>query len=186
MIGEEVERYPRLARRVVREGHAIGNHTYSHMILSDASTPEIRFEIAECQRAIEYVTGKKPVHFRPPRGRFDYRSVLVARDHDLNVSLWDVCVEQKEAPSAQAMAQRVGQNVGARSVILAHDGCLNRDATIEAMPAIIRDLKARGYHFVTLDDFARRPRMRAKIEHIDLKPHEKEVRASLNKSALPL
>lgn len=186
MIGEEVERYPRLARRVAREGHAIGNHTYSHILMRDASTLEIRFEIAECQRAIEYVTGEKPIHFRPPRGQFDYRSILAARDYGLKIALWDICVEQKEVPTATGMAQRVSQNIEARSVILAHDGRLNRDATIEAMPAIIRDLKARGYRFVTLDEFSRRPRIQAKIEHFDLKPREKETRASFNKSALPL
>jgi peptidoglycan/xylan/chitin deacetylase (PgdA/CDA1 family) len=73
LIGKRVEQFPEIARRIVAEGHEVGNHTYSHPAnLPKENWEQVRQEIEKCSEAIERVTGVRPKLFRPPRGFLNY------------------------------------------------------------------------------------------------------------------
>lgn len=151
-IGEFVEKYPELARAVVTEGHVVGNHTYSHADLEFATSEAIQTEIVKCEDAIIRVTGQRPVLFRPPKGHYNDGLFHVLQNRNYHLILWKLCVEHKAAPTPIDMAYRVIANTRPGTIVLAHDGRLNREKDIEALPLIIRGLKAKGYRFVTIPE----------------------------------
>jgi peptidoglycan/xylan/chitin deacetylase (PgdA/CDA1 family) len=68
LIGREAETYNSLTERVYREGHEIGNHTYTHPVLDEISPTQLRWELNLTQRLIESTLGVKSILFRPPYG----------------------------------------------------------------------------------------------------------------------
>lgn len=80
LVGWNVEAYPEIARRIVREGHHVGNHTYSHPDLTMLTAEEVDQELGSTNDIIERVTGVRPRFVRPPYGSTNaaVRAVMVA------------------------------------------------------------------------------------------------------------
>ncbi|TLM78089.1 MAG: polysaccharide deacetylase family protein [Actinobacteria bacterium] len=154
MLGASAERYPALARRVVDEGHQAGNHTWSHT--TDNSTPWVASakEIDAAQTAIRRATGATPTWFRPPKGMLSPSLAEVAKARKLRVAMWSVDPWDWRRPGVTAIAQRTVGAIKPGAVVLLHDGGGDRAQTIEALEAVVRELKRRGYTFVTLDELA--------------------------------
>jgi peptidoglycan/xylan/chitin deacetylase (PgdA/CDA1 family) len=151
-VGKQVEKYPEIAKAVAAEGHVIGNHTYSHMDLGSATLEQIQAEIENCEKAIVNATGQRPTLFRPPKGHYNETLNQILEQNNYNLILWRLCVEHKPAPTSIDMACRIIAKVRPGTIILAHDGRLNRDKDIEALPLIISHLKEKGYKFVTIPE----------------------------------
>ncbi len=66
LVGSQAEQYPDLVRRIVAEGHLVGNHTYTHANLADIPPEQIQIELNATQRLIESITGRSTTLFRPP------------------------------------------------------------------------------------------------------------------------
>ncbi|HEX4811710.1 MAG TPA: polysaccharide deacetylase family protein, partial [Nonomuraea sp.] len=88
MTGAHAEEQPGIARQVAAQGHAIGNHTYSHASLPTLLDEEILDEIETTQDAIEEATGRRPVMFRPPYGHTDERVLGLADQLELAQIMW--------------------------------------------------------------------------------------------------
>lgn len=148
LCGAAVERYPDLAQRIVAEGHALGNHTFSHPHLHLKSRAAIASEIDRAQDAIERVTGVRPRYFRPPYGVRWFPLWELLRERDMTLALWN------SFPQERAIAR-----LKPGAIILLHDGKEalppgqdGRPATVEALPRIIDGARKTGYHFVLLPD----------------------------------
>lgn len=154
LIGERVGRYPEVARQIVAEGHEVGNHTYSHPNgLPKKSLEAIKQEIEICSATIEQVTGIRPQLFRPPRGFLNYRMLTIAQLEGYTTVFWTVSADQKNAPTPEAMAERVLRLAHPGAIILMHDGRINsRWKDVKALPLIIKGLKKQGYKFVTVSE----------------------------------
>jgi peptidoglycan/xylan/chitin deacetylase (PgdA/CDA1 family) len=104
VLGNEVEQYPDAARMIVRQGHDIQNHSWSHPDLAKAPEQDVRWELEETQNIIEDATGEIPTKIRPPygaggfRGHLDPELVEVARDLSLTIVTWDIDTEDWKAP----------------------------------------------------------------------------------------
>jgi|WetSurMetagenome_2_1015567.scaffolds.fasta_scaffold01661_9 peptidoglycan-N-acetylglucosamine deacetylase len=164
LVGQNVERHPDVARRIVREGNVVGNHTYSHPFWAPVETPSrINAEIDKAAAAIRKACGVTPEYFRPPHGwRSPWMMSLAKQDH-YTVVTWTVSPDDWQKVSAATIEQRVLSRTGAGSIILLHDGIETkvnpqRANTVTALPEIIRELKARGYTFVTLPELIRASR----------------------------
>jgi len=148
-----------VARRIVREGHALGNHTYSHPLLAPMEPPaQIKAQIDHASESIEKATGETPNLFRPPHG---WRSPWMARElkkDKFTVVTWTVSPDDwRQDISAATVAKRVLSKTQSGAIILLHDGLetkdnFRKDQTINALPTIIADLKNRGYCFVTVPE----------------------------------
>ena len=157
MVGEAVEQHPDLARLVVSKGYEIGNHTYSHRNLFRPGGAVIGQEIELANRAIERVTGERPLFFRPPRGAYTQQVLDAVREKKQIMVLFSLSgMDWAELPP-QIIAQHVLRRVQPGDILLLHDsGDLitpeggDRQNTVDALPLIIDGLRRQGYRLLTL------------------------------------
>jgi peptidoglycan/xylan/chitin deacetylase (PgdA/CDA1 family) len=148
VIGQRVRRYPRLVKREYREGHSVQNHTYTHPELTTLSPVETRQQLRATNRAIIAAGVPRPHRFRPPYGHTNARVRSVGASLGLIQTLWSVDPHDWANPPASEICSRVVTNVRAGSIVLLHDG--SGSNTVEALPSIIKRLRAQGYRFGTL------------------------------------
>lgn len=153
VIGRHVSDYPDLARQIVEAGHEVANHSYTHSNLTRLASETIARELLQTQVAIQMATGRVPRFVRPPGGNWSPKVAQVARSWGLTPCMWTVDVYGSEVVGAQQVADAVLQQVRPGSIILMHNGKMS---TLQALPTVIRELKKRGYRFVTVDMMARR------------------------------
>jgi peptidoglycan-N-acetylglucosamine deacetylase len=124
VLGSNVQRYPELARRIVQEGHSIGNHSWSHANFGRLSDTKARGEIRRTHDAIVKACGRAPTAFRPPYGILNQRQrAWIQREFGYRVVLWDIDTEDWKLGSTSAIAGRITQGLRSdrANVILAHD-----------------------------------------------------------------
>lgn len=159
IVGWRAERYPELLKRILAEGHEIGNHTYDHPYLPDLNTLAFERQIVKTERVIAQVLGTKTQPqlrlFRPPYGEINEDQLKWAEKHEMTVVNWNVdSLDWKQLDKDQVYKNIVG-SVSSGSIILQHaGGGVGQDlsGTIGALPNVIHELKNRGYALVTLPD----------------------------------
>ncbi|HUS26257.1 MAG TPA: polysaccharide deacetylase family protein [Nevskiaceae bacterium] len=142
VIGRNVQRYPTTMQRIVREGHQVGNHSFSHADLSRLSRTGIMQELTNTQQAIQAACGVTPTAFRPPYGALNQTVREVASSMGMSIDLWSVDPRDWAQPGSSVITQRVLGADSAGSVILLH---VLYQQTIDALPAIIEGIRAQGY-----------------------------------------
>lgn len=152
--GHSIEEHPAEARKIVRAGHEIGNHTYSHAQLLGKSLSLVRREIERTDDLIRQTGYAGPIHFRSPYGK----KLLVLpyylwRTERTNV-FWDVEPDsyRNVAASADRIVAHVADRAQPGSIILLHVMFPSRATSLEAVPGIISTLRSRGLRFVTVSE----------------------------------
>jgi len=156
VCGKNVERHPEIAKRIVREGHLIGNHTYSHskfLVFSGLLAGEIK----KTNEIIEKTTGVKTKFFRPPWGIVNPLLKRYIKNLNFGLVLWDIDAKDWEKPPADIIAKRILEGAKPNYIILLHDGekieeVTDRSQTVLALPKIIKGFKELGFVFKTLDE----------------------------------
>lgn len=144
VVGSMVAANPRIVRRAIREGHAIGNHSWSHPDLTTLSREQVKVQLARTTKAIDQATGTAPTEWRPPYGATNADVEEAARDVGLtSMVLWTVDPRDWADPPATVVRDRVLRNVRPNSTVLLHDG--SGANTPEALPMILDGLADRGY-----------------------------------------
>lgn len=151
MLGSQVRRNPDLARRVAEAGHLIANHSQTHAYLRAASPATALYEIEGAQYEIEHATGIRPRWYRPAGGILSPAVRTQASASGVRIILWTVDPQDYRCKEEVVLARRVIDATKPGSVILLHDGGGDRTVTVRTVTTIIRELKSRGYTFVTLD-----------------------------------
>lgn len=152
LVGENVRRYPEVVRRIVREGHAVGNHSWSHGMLGGAAFATAYDEIARTDRAIEEATGVRTTLFRPPYGDLGPALTRAAgRLGHLQV-LWSTDVADWSTRSARAVAVGTIRRMEPGSIVLLHDGGGDRGHTVTATRWMVGHLARAGFRMVTLPE----------------------------------
>ena len=157
LVGANAERYPGLVRRIVEEGHEIGNHTYYHPNLALCWPEHIRLELNATQLLLETITGRATTLFRPPYAADTSPSQLreltplqIAQDLNYLVVLESIDPQDWAKPGADVILQRVKQQRRDGSIILLHDAGGDRSQTVSALPRILDWLHTRGDSVVPL------------------------------------
>ncbi len=148
LIGGQVAGHGALLRRELRDGDALGNHSYTHPFLT--RTGDAGSQLSRTNAAIERATGYRPCVFRPPYGDQNAGVVATALGQGLTTVVWDVDPSDYTRPGADAIASRVLAGVRNGSIVIMHDGGGPRAQTLAALPRIIDTLRARGYQFDTV------------------------------------
>jgi cellulose synthase/poly-beta-1,6-N-acetylglucosamine synthase-like glycosyltransferase/peptidoglycan/xylan/chitin deacetylase (PgdA/CDA1 family)/spore germination protein YaaH len=166
MIGAEAQENVSLMKRVVREGHEIGNHTYTHPDISEISTEQLDLELKLTERLFASKLGVQPLYFRPPYSidqepDTDDQAAPVERTQKEGYTIVGDKIDTddwNEHPrrSPQEVTQTVlywldrmkTQPQFRGSIILLHDGGGDRSATVAALPVLIDALRAHGYTIV--------------------------------------
>jgi len=146
-IGEQVGPLAATSREVIRDGDAIGDHTWSHPVLTAANTAG---QIRPTQKAIHTATGYRPCLLRPPYGTAPAGVVGVARSLGLLTIQWDVDPTDWTLPGADVIARRVLAAAHPGAIVIMHDGGGDRSQTVDALGTIVPALLARGYRLVTV------------------------------------
>ena len=148
VIGSNVDRYPHIVRRIVAEGHEIGNHTYTHRKLTTLSNSELRREMRRTEDAIVRAAAVKPRTMRPPYGALLQRQrSLVFSDFTYPTIMWSVDPNDWKRPGPSVVRSRILRGAHNGAIILAHD---LHAPTIDAMPGTFDDLLSKGYQFITV------------------------------------
>jgi len=159
--GKNVETFPETAREIVREGHAIGNHSYSHKDLVLDTNARVRQEITKTSDIIEQVTGQKTRLFRPPYGDKDFLTLQQARKLGYLMVEWTVSAQDWRRPGVNRIVHRVLRGVQPGAIVLMHDGDKlrrgDRSQTVAALPTLIRELRREGYELVTVPELLNLP-----------------------------
>ncbi len=170
VIGKNVEFYPETARRIVDEGHVIGNHSYSHKAnhaLTDYGSKDLQL----AQEIIFNITGIRPYLYRSPHRKKSPSELHAVKDAGLIVVAWSVSATDQHVialfgnPSPEVFAREIVSKTNPGEIILLHDGYgtphnttkSNQSLTVKALPLIIEQLKAKGYSFVTVPELLNVP-----------------------------
>lgn len=148
VIGNSVNLYPSIARRIVAEGHEIGNHTYNHPNLTKLSNTKVRQELDTTREAIIRATGVQPRTMRPPYGalRTSQRE-MIHSEYGYPTIMWDVDPLDWKRPGTAVVKSRILNGTRSGSIVLAHD---LHSTTVDAMPTTLDALLAKGFRFVTV------------------------------------
>lgn len=162
LIGQAAEKYPEVVARIVREGHAIGNHTYFHSNLSRMAPWQVLLDLRKAQDVFDRLAGQVPTAVRPPYGALDPPAVEAIGREGFKVVLWTIDSLDWWGLSKEQIVQNVVPALKSGVIILHHSsGGPQEDltGTLEALPEIIQTLKDQGYRFLTipevLDDIGR-------------------------------
>lgn len=149
VIGSSAASHKKTVAREIAEGHAVGNHTWSHPQMTRLSKADMISQLSRTNAAIEAAGAPKPVLVRPPYGAHNKTvdSVLKARGNV--IVLWDIDTEDWKNKNASTTTARALQGVHSGAIILMHD---IHPSTAKALPGIIDKLQAKGYHLVTIPE----------------------------------
>jgi peptidoglycan-N-acetylglucosamine deacetylase len=154
VVGRSAERFPKLVRREVALGMQVGNHSYSHPYVPPFDRRPRSRIAEEIARGADALTalGARPTVFRPPGGSYSDTVLEVGRSLGERVVLWSVDPEDwRSDRTAKEITRRVLGNVHAGSIVVLHDGGGNQSATVQALPAIVRGIRARGLGLELVD-----------------------------------
>lgn len=159
MLGEHVEKYPEVARRVAQEGHEIGNHTYDHHVLLYYTPEELINEINRCERLIREVTGVTTRYFRPPKAWFTPREKAIIDRMGYKIILWSLNSKDWVSFHDKQITSYIVRNIRPGDILLFHDsgGAFTteggkRKQTVKTIPRLVKKLQERGYRFVTITE----------------------------------
>ncbi|MEM9217845.1 MAG: polysaccharide deacetylase family protein [Cyanobacteria bacterium P01_F01_bin.150] len=161
--GINAKRFPDMLRRIVAEGHVLGNHTYDHPNLRTLNAESIRSQINRCQDAVNEALGYEypMTQMRPPYGAINDTGEAVLAEMGLSLLLWQVDSNDWR-PENKRHLPHIVHNVcsgtyslkgGRGGVILLHD--IHR-TTGTVLPDIIHEINAQGYRFTTVDALLKR------------------------------
>ncbi len=161
MVGSHVEKYPEIAKKVIEEGHEVGNHTYGHITVPNSPPPQLAAQIMRTNLVILQITGVYPQYLRPPRGLYDMRMRRIAKLLGQELVLWSLSSQDWHSRANKAsITRRVVERAAGGDIILFHDsGSLlnsegaNRKPTVEALGPIIDGLRAKGLEITTMQEF---------------------------------
>jgi peptidoglycan/xylan/chitin deacetylase (PgdA/CDA1 family) len=156
VTGARAEAYPELLQRIVNEGHVVGNHTYGHPNLVEASDMDtLETEVLRTEEIINSVVGYRPKLFRAPYG-FLYDELLEKLgEMDYTVVGWSVDSLDWQEDPPEVIAYNVISNIHPGAIVLMHDGASesgDRTNTIEALRQIIPNLRDQGLEFETVPE----------------------------------
>src|SRR5438067_7179465 len=153
VIGENVMEHPEVVARAAREGHEIGNHSWSHPNLAKMSQESVRSQLQRTDDAIKNATGERPTLMRPPYGSItDREKHWIHDEFGYRIILWDVDPYDWKRPGPAVVRNRILKETRPGSIVLSHD---IHPGTIEAMPSTLDALEAKGLKFVTVSELIR-------------------------------
>lgn len=155
LIGRYVQQRPEIVLEIVKARHVIGNHTFTHPLLTFKTAAEVRKELSDCRSAIQDAVGEHSNLFRPPFGGRRPAVLRIARELGLEPIMWNVTGYDWSAPPAVVIEKKVSSQIRGGDVILLHDGGhkqmgADRSQTVLATDHLITRYKSEGYDFVTI------------------------------------
>lgn len=152
VVGINAQNYPDTMESVIKKGHEIGNHTYSHPHVSCLNPKTLKDEVEKCESTIYGLTDYKTKLFRPPEGMIDADVRSVLRSLDYKVILWDIDTLDWANTPSETIAHNVIKNIKSGDIVLMHDYIAHNSPTPDALRIFIPELLEKGYKFVVISE----------------------------------
>lgn len=155
LVGFRIEKYPDIVKRIVQEGHAIGNHSYNHPNFINLSEADFRDQIRRTDQLIRSSTGFTPNIIRPPYGNISESQIKWLAAQKKIIVNWDVDSLDWKGIDAKQVTSNILPNVNPGSIVLQHSGTGeggDLSGTVHALPDIIDELRKKGYKLVTVQE----------------------------------
>ena len=153
VVGSRAEKHPGLVKRMIREGHAVGNHSYNHPQFVKLTMNDFRAQIIQTENIIQTLAGYKPKLIRPPYGDINEQQLKWAKYHGYKLVNWNVDSLDWKGLSKTQVRNNILSQAGKGAIVLQHGGggqSSNLRGTIQALPEVITIMRKRGYTFVTV------------------------------------
>lgn len=149
MIGQRIAAAPDLARRVLAEGHEVGNHTFTHPKLTTLPDAQVEAEIQKTQDIMDEVLNHRAAWFRPPYGDLRRNQAGLLTNRGLGIVLWSIDSQDWSHPGEGKIVETVLAETKPGSIILCHD---KHRPTADGVGLILDGLLERGFTFATLSE----------------------------------
>ncbi|MCC7306606.1 MAG: polysaccharide deacetylase family protein [Acidobacteria bacterium] len=152
LIGNEIKKFREETRKIVLDGHEIGNHSFSHQRMLLVSPNFVANEIEQTDQLIRDAGYADPIHFRPPFGKKLFTLPYYLSKHNRKTIMWDVEPESTKsvANDTAAIVKHVVNNARSGSIIILHVMNDPERISMNAVGPLIRGLRERGFRFVTV------------------------------------
>ncbi|MCG7408170.1 polysaccharide deacetylase family protein [Paenibacillus sp. ACRRX] len=153
IVGNRAEQNPDIVKRIVEEGHAIGNHSYTHANLPKLSDIAFRNEVIMTQQAVKRITGQTMHFIRPPYGNINDKQIKWLISQKLKIVNWNVDSLDWKGLNADQVEANIMGNVRSGSIVLQHGaGGKGEDlsGTVGALQRVIQQLRESGIELVTI------------------------------------
>ncbi|HHZ03178.1 MAG TPA: delta-lactam-biosynthetic de-N-acetylase [Tissierellia bacterium] len=154
LVGNYLEKEPELVRRMVEEGHIVGNHTYNHPDMSAISDLEsFKKELSTLEELYKEITGEEmPKYYRPPQGKFNEENLKMAKELGYKTIFWSLAYVDwytNDQPSKEYAFSKLIPRIHPGAIVLLHS---TSDTNEQILDELISKWKDLGYCFKTLDD----------------------------------
>ncbi|GAA4326712.1 polysaccharide deacetylase family protein [Streptomyces venetus] len=146
VCGEMAADHRELLARMADEGHVVGNHTWSHPLLTRLSRRQIHSEMARTSDVIEDAYGERPEWFRAPYGAWNRTAFRLGAELGMEPLAWTVDTLDWTAPGTRFIVDRVEDGAAPGVVVLSHDAGGDRSQSVRALRRYLPELLDSGYH----------------------------------------
>lgn len=152
LVGKRIEQHPEVVRRMLAEGHVVGNHTQDHLRLTTLDPAQIQAEIRDCEAAFRKAAPNcRMTFFRPPGMRFNRDVLNVVRQDGYTMVGWseaakDFISKTQPRPDPKLIEAHIADQIENGSIVLLHD----IPATADVLGHVIDHIQSKGYRFVTV------------------------------------
>ena len=154
VVGQNVGKYPATEQRAYRDGNEVMNHSWSHPSLTTLDSSGIVSQLSSTSDTIQSTIGKRPSQMRPPYGAYNSTVTSIAGQQAMAVITWNIDTLDWKFRDATYVRGAAVKDTTTGSIVLMHD---IHSTTVDAVPGIITDLKAKGYTLVTVSDLIGKP-----------------------------
>ncbi|MEH7545497.1 MULTISPECIES: polysaccharide deacetylase family protein [Bacillaceae] len=151
LIGNEIEKNPEEAKKIVNAGHQLGNHTYSHQRMVFKSLSFIREEIEKTDQLIRKAGYKGEIDFRPPNGKKLVGLPYYLSENNRDTITWNLEPDTYYSSTTNKV-NYVKKNVKPGSIILIHPMYDHTDEELKTVQGILQSLAKQGYKFITVNE----------------------------------
>lgn len=147
--GQYVKSRPAFVKRMAKEGHELGNHSYTHKNFTTIEPDAVKSEIQKTQDAVKKAAGVEPKLLRPPYGMLDIQTSEVAAEFGMPMILWTAGSRDWATKNAAEIKKQTLAVAKRDGIILMHDWVKQ---TVDVMPSLVQLLQSRGYTLVKVSD----------------------------------
>ena len=157
VVGHFLETSPELIKRMVSDGHTVGNHTYHHKDMSELADPAtFTKEMQEVENLYQEITGTKMCpYYRPPQGKYDTKNLQTAKDMGYHTFFWSLAYVDWKAdaqPSEQEALAKLTARIHPGAIVLLHN---TSSTNGKIMDKLLTEWEKMGYSFGKLEDLCR-------------------------------
>ncbi len=163
IVGLRAQAHPEMVRRMVNEGHSIGNHTWDHPLLSKLPPDRVKEQVQKTEQLLYKITGFNTAMFRPPYGSTTPQITNEISSLGYKMIDWSIDTRDWDKTPVPQIMNYVSNELYPGGIILQHCAGEDLSNTVKALPQIISSLKSKGYSFVPVQDLLDIPASKGKI-----------------------